>query len=53
MSKNIEPLYIPVKLQQVKRELAERIHNRNLSKVILNPQKKGLFAMLMLFLKKG
>ncbi len=47
-----EPLYIPVKLQQVRGQLAERIQNRKLSKMILKPQKKGLITTLISLIKR-
>ncbi len=53
MKVHTEPLYTPVKLQQMRRELAEKLQKKRWVEMTLKPQKKGLFSSLFSFFTKS
>ncbi len=43
MKKSVEPLYTPIKLQQIREKLSEKVQKKRWTDMMLKPKKKGLF----------
>ena len=46
MKRNIEPLYIPVKLQEMRRRLAEHVQRKKWVEMTLKPKPRGLLGII-------